>query len=592
MCASCADFWAGHPCSAPCSCTGPHCDCQGASAIPVIVLDPSDKWDVVDVLAMFDDRFTLFHVSSEFSTERAQGAGAIVVCPAGEWTPAHLNDTIAPLAWCLLILTSDERSTFDHRAIEHPNLRLWVMTPRPGQHEPGEARYIGEGCPPDTRALLDRATPAEGDECWFGGQVNHASRRDLLRVLDTMSEADYSPTAGFLQGVDRPTYLARLAATRFAPCPAGPGTPDSFRFYEALEAGCVPIVEDRCDGNERPGYWRLVFGDDVPFVTVASWEYLPGFVEDLGPEWQQLANRCGTWWLHRQREQRRWLVDDLEDLGVPVLALSPVTAIVTTSPIPSHPDTSNIEQTVASIRHHLPDAEVLIAVDGVRPEQEEMRPAYDEYLRRLIRLCRRWGTAAPIVADEHVHQANGIRSALELVRTPLVLVVEHDTPLVTDESIPFDEMGDAIRIGEVNSIRLLHEARILEVHEHLMVDPEPVDIEGVPLRRTMQFSARPHLASTAWYRHVLDTYFAPECRTFTEDLLHGVVDHAWRTEGVMGWNLWRLAIYEPPGNAKRSLHTDGRAGGEKYDDALVFAYPGGRTPVGAPKQTTEEARHG
>ena len=27
------------------------------------------------------------------------------------------------------------------------------------------------------------------------------------------------------------------------PCPSGPATPDSFRLWEALEAGCVPIAD-------------------------------------------------------------------------------------------------------------------------------------------------------------------------------------------------------------------------------------------------------------------------------------------------------------------------------------------------------------
>lgn len=549
--------------------------------IPILHLPPFQKWDQTDLLAMFDER------RFEVGPGRVAG-GAVVVCPAGDWTPAAVNDLIRDFDWCLLILASDERSTFDHRAVEHPNMRLWVSTPRPGRHEPGEARYVGEGCPPDTRRIVDQYDRERLVDCWFGGQVNHDSRRELVRVLATMGDAGRSnPSPGFLQGLDRTDYLQVLASTRFAPCPAGPGTPDSFRFFEALEAGCVPIVEDRCDGWEHPGYWHLTFGDDLPFPVLTDWEYLPGFVADLGLTWQQVANRCGVWWLHRQRTQRRWLAEDLAALGVDLPALSPTTVIVTTSPIPSHPDTAIIEETVESVRWHLPDAEVLIAVDGVRAEQEHLRPAYDEYLRRLLRLCRRWGNALPIVADEHVHQANGIRAALELVTTPTVLLAEHDTPLVTDcGPIPFDGMAAAIEDGFVNSVRLLHEAGILAAHEHLMVDPEPTTIAGVPMRRTMQYSQRPHLASTAWYRQLIATYFAPECRTFIEDSMHGVVDHAWRTEGAMGWNLWRLAIYEPPGNAKRSLHSDGRAGGEKYDDRLVFAY-GGPTPAGAPRATAE-----
>lgn len=555
--------------------------------IPVLHLPPGAKWDQVDLLAMFDEtRFDL-------QPGRVTG-GAVVVVPAGDWTPAAVNDLIVDFDWALVILTSDERSTFDHRALRHRNMRLWVMTPRPGRHAPGEARYVGEGAGPDTRRVLDGIDPPRLVDCWFGGQVNHPSRAELVRVLETMPAAKATPTPGFLQGLPRERYLDALATTRFAPAPAGPGTPDSFRFYEAIEAGCVPVVEDTCPGWAEPGYWHLVYGDEeLPFPVLAGredrWEFLPGVVADLAPDWQGHANRVGAWWLHRRRTERLWLDEDLAELGADLASRSDVTVIVTSSPIPSHPDTAIVEETVESVRWHLPDAEVLVTVDGVRTEQAGMAGAYDEYQRRLLRLCRRWRNAVPVVADDHQHQANMVRRALELVRTPLVLVVEHDTPLVTDcGPIPFDRMGEAIQAGEVNSIRLLHEALVLPDYEHLMLEPHPVEIRGVPMRRTMQFSARPHLASTAWYRQMLDTYFAPGCRTFIEDSMHGVVDHAWRTEGAMGWNLWRLAIYEPPGNAKRSLHSDGRAGGEKYDDCLVFAYPG-RTPVGAPLATSERS---
>ena len=50
-------------------------------------------------------------------------------------------------------------------------------------------------------------------------------------------------TDGFAQGIDQSEYLDEMAVAKVAPCPPGPNTPDTFRLYEALEAGCVPVVE-------------------------------------------------------------------------------------------------------------------------------------------------------------------------------------------------------------------------------------------------------------------------------------------------------------------------------------------------------------
>ena len=207
---------------------------------------------------------------------------------------------------------------------------------------------------------------------------------------------------------------------------------------------------------------------------------------------------------------------------------------------------------------------------------------------RLIDLC--WHdltNVLPVWTPEHEHQANLMRQALEMVRTPLVLFMEHDTPLCGE--IPWGELGDVILSGQANVIRLSSEASILEPWQHLFLDTQdaPQYVGGIPLVRTVQWSSRPHLADADWYRRIIDTWFDPSSRIFTEEVLHGVVQHAWRTRREAGWREWRLWMYAPPGDMKRSWHTDGRAGADKGEDGWVFAYPGGGTPPGAPRATAD-----
>jgi hypothetical protein len=91
--------------------------------------------------------------------------------------------------------------------------------------------------------------------------------------------------------------------------------------------------------------------------------------------------------------------------------------------------------------------------------------------------------------------------------------------------------------------------------------------------RTSQWSQRPHIASVAYYRRILDSHFSADAKCFIEDKMHGVLDQAYILDGIAGWNQHRIHIYDPGngnGNMKRSYHTDGRAGERKYDERQIF----------------------
>jgi hypothetical protein len=273
-------------------------------------------------------------------------------------------------------------------------------------------------------------------------------------------------------------------------------------------------------------------------------------------------------WQHYKRRLAERLSDTVRELSGELPQLGPVTVLVPTSPIATHPDTSIIETTIDSIRHHLPDAEILIMCDGVRAEQASYRDRYDEYLARLTWLCaHRWSRVLPIVHDRHLHQAEMTRRALDMVRTSLVLFVEHDTPIVTDEPIDFDALIAACVGDHADLIRLHFESHVLPDHAHMMLDTEPQNVEGAPMLRTVQWSQRPHLATTAFYRSVIATHFPPDYVGMIEDVMHGVVHNEWRQYGLAGWDRYRLRMYAPPGNIKRSYTLDGRGSDPKWPDS-------------------------
>ncbi len=528
--------------------------------------------------------------------------GAVVVIPgrhnASLPDTAWLNRQLARLSWCLLIITGDEGQEFPlDRLLLPARSKVWAMGPRPGDPHDVD-RVLASGWPPWYRGLLPDAPPIKALDVFLAGQDTHERRHDCfeaLAKLDPSFEQSVWPSEGFTLGLAHGTYTERMAAAKIAPCPSGPLSPDSFRLFEALEAGAIPLADAATPAGPDPAFWTLVFGQITPIPEVADWATLPELVAEIIAGWPANANWIFAWW---QAWKRRLALD----FDATIEALHPtvntparrtvtpdddITVIIPTSPTPQHPSTDHIVETIESVRARLPFSPIIVVADGVRPEQEHLRKPYNEYLRRLLWLTNRCPNVLPILLPEWRHQANAARAALVEVSSPLVLFVEHDTPLVGE--IDWEGCAGMIRGGTANVIRFHHEAEVHPEHTHLMLDdpddPDPQRrscYEGEPLLRTIQWSQRPHLAHAMFYRDLLARYFAPESRTMIEDVLHGVVQDTYARHGQAGWEAWRLWLYAPDGDMKRSTHLDSR--GDEPKGEMRFVYPGAR-PEGAPPET-------
>lgn len=253
-----------------------------------------------------------------------------------------------------------------------------------------------------------------------------------------------------------------------------------------------------------------------------------------------------------------------------------ITAVIPVSVIKSHPDTAILTETVESIRYWHPTAEIILTFDGVRPEQESRRAEYEEFIRRALELARdKWRNVCPFIFERHLHQVGMLRAVLDEIRTPLFLYVEQDTPLVTDCPIDWEAIQRFILDGNSNLVRFHHEAAIHPEHMHLMIGPPWPGPHGTgTVAPTYQWSQRPHVASVAYYRRILDAHFTAGARSFIEDRMYGVLEAARHRDGLQGWQQHRLHLYHPgrlgEENIKRSYHTDGRAGEAKYVDEQVF----------------------
>lgn len=500
-----------------------------------------------------------YHFRNHLSTDSLpSNTGAIVVIPAeynGEYID-RINAVLSALPWAVAILASDERGLFPVEKLV-PVTALWVMTPHFEAHAfPEGTNFMGEFYPPHARTALRRVEWSDRPyKAGFSGQITHQRREELKQHMISLPETYFNGTGGFTQGLTFESYFQMMVKCVTVPAPSGPVTLDSFRAYEALESGAIPILDLNCPKTQNgTRYWDAVFGIGHPLPTVSHWAELREVMDRF--EHPRDTNRIFAWWQMYKREIRRRIVAD-----IPGVDHGKVTVLIPTSPIASHPSTEIIEETIATVQQQHPTSEIIIMIDGVRPEQEEYRERYDAYIQNLLWLCNfRWNNVVPLLFDTHQHQANMTRAALDYVHTPMVLFVEHDTPLVTDRPFEWDEIYGLIEGNIIDVMRFHYSGHVHPDHEYLFDDKIPVNLDGVWLRRTRQWSQRPHLAGTEYYRRILRNYFPLDSNTMIEDRMHSM--------SKVHPEVNRLALYcpkDPDGHIVRSYHLDGRKTDPKFE---------------------------
>jgi len=206
----------------------------------------------------------------------------------------------------------DEEGAFDLSRLDHPRKRIWwAMPPYVTQHPD---MPLINGWPSEAPALIAQHATKDRVFDWsFMGQVTHSRREQCVAALRDVPFGCLLKTPGFTQGVPRNDYYTVLAQSKLVPCPSGPCTPDSFRFAEALEAGCIPIADDLTPKPEYPqGYWRYTLGVDCPIPVIQDWSLLPDLMAEWLKDWEEKSAVCQAWWKEKKRYWIRSMREDLQ----------------------------------------------------------------------------------------------------------------------------------------------------------------------------------------------------------------------------------------------------------------------------------------
>ena len=152
------------------------------------------------------------------------------------------------------------------------------------------------------RQSVDTTTPTflERNNLWaFAGSKDRKGREEALTLLRSLTPYEEHTKATWSTPalLDGPAYRTMMRNAKFVPCFCGSRSLESYRVYEALENGAIPIYipsEQPSTGDE----FRELYGKH-PFLGFPSWakavELLP-----------TLATKTDAMEKHRQQLQEWW----------------------------------------------------------------------------------------------------------------------------------------------------------------------------------------------------------------------------------------------------------------------------------------------
>ena len=162
---------------------------------------------------------------------------------------------------------------------------------------------VGPTIPESLMSIADRSL-----DFFYSGapDTNYGERLSMINTFNASGlPGTVLTTAGFTKGMSVNVFRATLERTRFALCPGGTD-PETFRLFEALETGTIPISLNHSFLHDQ----RAMAG--CPIVKLNGWGELPmwyAMVKDHDALLEQYRSAISHWWREFKIKQQQKVAD-------------------------------------------------------------------------------------------------------------------------------------------------------------------------------------------------------------------------------------------------------------------------------------------
>ncbi len=177
-----------------------------------------------------------------------------------------------------VFLLSDENIRENCEWLDDPHCAFCVRNyVNPKYYDHPKVLTIGLGWQKEFTDQLPKELNPAPLYMWTFSGTPHGERKQIPFVFRHIYPNYYRETKSFNSddGLSVRGYAAYLYKSHFAIVPPGQDSMDSFRMYEALEAGAIPVTLKRTERLPlQPSYWHYIFKGEktMPFVMEDTWD--------------------------------------------------------------------------------------------------------------------------------------------------------------------------------------------------------------------------------------------------------------------------------------------------------------------------------
>lgn len=201
---------------------------------------------------------------------------AIVMC-VGKPDVIKLRDYLRTIKSGVVVFASEEDAFYPWSVVMHTGLVAWTQYWRPQSKELITERVL-LGAPYRIKDFKVNTHLKRIYEWSFIGQNQNQFRNRAIEEMSKMPAGYLKVISGFGgycdDGTEYQEYLDIMCQSKFVICPSGSMSVDSFRVYEAIECGAIPITDRRSPRDKEDfDYWKEVYPENSLY-KVDDWSQL------------------------------------------------------------------------------------------------------------------------------------------------------------------------------------------------------------------------------------------------------------------------------------------------------------------------------